>query len=94
MHSQDARHDGEVAAGGDGRRYLVGAGAAVTLFAATAGFLLAANNAVNGVTVFGTVHVPGTPAAMALYGALLSVLLLLALFSLVSLASRYDEDAT
>ncbi|MFC7137126.1 DUF7520 family protein [Halobaculum litoreum] len=76
-----------------GRPYLAGAAAVVTLFAAAAGYVVAANNAVPAVTVFGAVTLPGSPAAMALYGAVLSLLVVGTLFGLVTVASRFDDDA-
>lgn len=91
--NQSDRRDGDVPAGADGRPYLLGAAGAVTLFAAVAGYVVAANNAVDAVTVFGLVRLPGTPAAMALYGAVLSLVVVGVLFGLVSIASRYDEGA-
>ncbi|UIO98984.1 hypothetical protein Hbl1158_10605 [Halobaculum sp. CBA1158] len=75
------------------RPYLIGTAAAVTVFAAAAGYVVAANNAVGAVTVFGLVTLPGSPAAMALYGAALATLVLVTLFGLVSVASRYDDAA-
>ncbi|WP_435064999.1 DUF7520 family protein [Halobaculum sp. EA56] len=83
--------DGTVEA--SGRPYLLGAAAVVTLFAAAAGYVVAANNAVDAVRMFGVVTVPGSPAAVAAYGALLSLLLLGGLFGLVTVASRFDDDA-
>ena len=80
-------------ADGDGRTYLFGAAATVTLFVAATGYLLAANNGVDAVTVFGVLTLPGDPVAVALYGAVLSLLLVGVLFALVSVASRYDEAA-
>ena len=79
---------------GSGRPYLVGAAGVVTVFAAAAGYVVAANNAVGAVTVFGLVTLPGSPAAMGLYGAALSLLVLGVLFGLVGVASRFDDDAT
>lgn len=76
-----------------GRPYLVGAAGAVTLFAAAAGYVVAANNEVGAVTVFGAVTLPGTPAAMAVYGAVLSILVVGTLFGLVTVAARFDENA-
>lgn len=76
-----------------GRPYLLGAAAAVTLFAAAAGYVVAANNAVGAVTVFGAITLPGSPGAMAVYGAVLSAFVLGALFGLVTVASRFDDDA-
>ncbi|QLG62349.1 DUF7520 family protein [Halorarum salinum] len=87
------RHDGRVGADADGRPYLAGAGAAVTAFAAAAGYVVAANNAVGTVSVFGLARLPGTSAAMALYGAVLSLFLVGVLFGLVTIASRYDDGA-
>ena len=78
---------------GSGRPYLVGAAGVVTVFAAAAGYVVAANNAVGAVTVFGLVTLPGSPAAMALYGAVLSLLVLGVLFGLVGVASRFDDAA-
>ena len=91
MANQNDRHDGDVTAGVDGRPYLLGAAGVVTLFAAAAGYVVAANNGVDAVTVFGLVRLPGAPAAMALYGAVLSLLVLGVLFGLVSIVSRYEE---
>lgn len=93
MHDSSDRHDGEVGPAGNAKHYLFGAAAVVTVFAAGAGYVLAANNTVGTVTVFGAVTLPGTPAAMALYGAGLSLVVVGFLFGLVSVASRYDEDA-
>ncbi|MFC6785709.1 hypothetical protein ACFQFH_07295 [Halobaculum halobium] len=76
-----------------GRPYLIGAAAVVTLFAAAAGYVVAANNAVGSVTVFGAVTVPGTPTAVAAYGAVLSLAVLGVLFGLVTVAARFDDDA-
>ncbi|SHH64174.1 DUF7520 family protein [Halobaculum gomorrense] len=76
-----------------GRPYLLGAGGTVTLFAAAAGYVVAANNEVDAVTVFDLVTLPGSPAAMAVYGGVLSALILSALFGLVAVASRFDDDA-
>ncbi|WP_348609827.1 DUF7520 family protein [Halobaculum rarum] len=76
-----------------GRPYLLGAAAVVTLFAAAAGYVVAANNAVGSVAMFGVVTVPGTPAAVAIYGAVLSIVVLVVLFGLVIVASRFDDDA-
>jgi len=76
-----------------GRPYLLGAAGTVTLFAAAAGYVVAANNVVDAVTVFGLVTLSGSPAAMAAYGAMLSALVLGVLFGLVTIASRFDDDA-
>lgn len=76
-----------------GRPYLLGAAAVVTLFVAAASYVVAANNAVEAVTVFGLVSLPGSPPAMAAYGATLALLILGTLFGLVSVASRLDDDA-
>ncbi|QZX99329.1 DUF7520 family protein [Halobaculum rubrum] len=76
-----------------GRPYLLGAAVVVTLFAAAAGYVVAANNVVDAVTVFGLVTLSGSPATMAAYGAVLSALVLGVLFGLVTVASRFDEDA-
>ena len=83
--------DGGVGEGGSARRYLAGAAATVTLFVAVAGYVVAANNAVSSITVFGVVTLPGTPVGVALYGAALSVVLVGVLFGLVRIASRYDD---
>ena len=93
MENQGERRDGDAPAGADGRPYLFGAAVTVTLFVAAAGYIATANNAVDAVTVFGLVRLPGDPAAVALYGAVLSLVLLGVLFSLVTVASRYDENA-
>lgn len=76
-----------------GRPYLFGAAGAVTLFAAAAGYVVAANNDVGTVNVFGAVMVPGSPAAMAVYGAVLSLVVIGTLFGLVTVVSRFDDDA-
>jgi len=76
-----------------GRPYLLGAAAVVTLFAAAAGYVVAANNGVTSVAMFGVITVPGTPAAVAVYGAVLSIAVLATLFGLVTVASRFDDDA-
>ena len=76
-----------------GRPYLLGAAGVVTLFAAAAGYVVAANNSVGDVTVFGLLTLPGSAPAMALYGAALSLSVLGGLFGLVSVASRFDDDA-
>ncbi|WP_435146202.1 DUF7520 family protein [Halobaculum sp. P14] len=89
----DGPAEATVEAGDDGARYFLVAGAVGTLFVAAAGYVVAANNAVAAVDVFGVVTLPGSPAAMAAYGATLSVLVLAVLFGLVSMASRVDDDA-
>lgn len=85
------RPDGDVGEGGSARRYLAGAAATVVAFVAVAGYVVAANNAVDAVTVFGVATVPGTPVAMALYGVVLASAVLGVLFGLVTVASRYDD---
>lgn len=84
------RTDADVSEGGSGRRYLAGAAATVVAFVAVAGYVVAANNQVDTVTVFDVVTLSGTPAGVAAYGAALAAGVLAVLFGLVTLASRYD----
>lgn len=77
--------------GTSGRRYLVGAGVAVTLFAATAGVVLGANSPATSTTVLGVVQLPVTPVSLGLYGLVLGGTLVATLFGLVTLASRLEE---
>ncbi|ESP88725.1 DUF7520 family protein [Candidatus Halobonum tyrrellensis] len=86
-----ARTDRDVEASGSGRRYLAGAAVTVVAFVAVAGYVVAANNGVDAVTVFGVVTIPGTPTGVALYGVVLSVAVLALLFGLVTVASRFDD---
>ena len=78
-----------------GRRLLIGIGIAVVILAGVVGFVIGGQGAETRsvIVVFGTVALPATGGAIALYGAVFAALVVGALFGAVSLASRYDEHA-
>ena len=91
MHS-----DAEAGRPGLGRKIMLGIGATVVLLSGGIGWLVGSNGAVelSEAAVLGTeVTIPVTPAAVALYGIVVSTLLLGLLFGLVELASRLEGDA-
>lgn len=76
-----------------GRRYLIGAGVTVVLFATFTGYTLGSNSPASSARFASLVTVPVTGWSLALYGALLSGLVVVTLFGLVVLASQYDDDS-
>ncbi len=80
---------------GLGRRILLALGGVGVLIGGLLGFVVGANSAgeTGEITVGGLFAVPITPGAMTLYGMAVVSLALLALFGLISLASRFDTNA-
>ena len=80
---------------GRGRRILLGLGAGGVLLGGLLGFFVGANGseALSEVTLFGTLTVPVSPAAMTLYGMLVVGIAVGLLYGAVSLASRFDTNA-
>lgn len=76
-----------------GRRYLIGAGLTVVLFATFTGYTLGSNSPASSARFASLVTVPVTRWSLALYGTILSGLVVVTLFGLVTLASRYDDDS-
>lgn len=76
-----------------GRRILLVVGGICVPLAALLGLFVGENGAttVSEVSVFGLVALPTTPLTMALYGAVVATVALVAAFSLISLASRFDD---
>jgi len=80
---------------GRGRRILLGLGAGGVLLGGLLGFFVGANGgeALSEVTLFGSVAVPVSPAAMTLYGMVVVGVAIGLLYGAVSLASRFDTNA-
>jgi hypothetical protein len=88
----------EVDAGtpGLGRRIMLALGATIVAISGGVGLLVGGNGAeaASEAAVLGTaVTIPLTPGAVALYGIVVSTLVLAVLFGLVELASRAEADA-
>ncbi|WP_049987421.1 DUF7520 family protein [Halobellus rufus] len=80
---------------GLGRRIMLWVGAIVVVLSAGIGWLVGSNGSIeiSEAAILGTgVTIPVTPAAVALYGVAVSVLLLGVLFGLVELASRLEGE--
>jgi hypothetical protein len=79
---------------GLGRTILLAVGGSVVVISGVLGFFIGTNGAeaVPRTTVLGgALSFPTTPLAMALYGVAVSTVLLVTIFGLVSLASRFDD---
>lgn len=79
-----------------GRQILIALGMGMILLGGVLGFIVGANGGgtVPELSVLGVLTVPVTPGAMGLYGMAVVSLALGGLYVLLSLASRYDTDAT
>jgi hypothetical protein len=78
---------------GLGRRILLGVGGVVVLLSAGIGWLVGSNGQLSDAAVLGTgITVPVTPAAIALYGVVVSTAILGTLFGLVELVSRREGN--
>ncbi|SEO83899.1 hypothetical protein SAMN04487948_105412 [Halogranum amylolyticum] len=76
-----------------GRQVLLVVGGVVVGLAGLIGFFIGSNSAASSPTfeVFETVALPTTPVSVALYGMLLTSIVLGGLFVAVEAASRYDD---
>ncbi len=79
--------------GGDGRPYLYGAAATVVGFAGIAGYTLGANSPVDNATLASVVTLPVSGLSLAAYGVGFAGLLVVGIFGVVRLLTRFDDDA-
>lgn len=77
----------------DGRRIFLVIAVTVVLLAGGLGFVVGSNGAsvAPTITVLGRFALPTTPVTMTVYGMVLALVSLVALFGLVTLASQFDD---
>lgn len=75
---------------GSGRKYLVGAGVTVICFVGITGFVLGTNSPAETARLFGVIELPVTPLSLGMAGVVLASLVVLALFGLVTVATRRE----
>ena len=94
MHSQNDGQNDAAGRPGLGRAILLVVGAGVVALSGIVGWIIGSNGAeaVPETTILGTgLSVPTTPGTLALYGVVLSALVLGTLFALVEFASRVED---
>jgi hypothetical protein len=94
VHSQNDGQNDAAGRPGLGRAILLAVGAGVVVISGIVGWIIGSNGAetVPETTVLGTgLSIPTTPETLAVYGAVLSALVLGTLFGLVEFASRVED---